>query len=112
MKISNVVKMLGALAQASRLDLFRLLIKRGPKGYSAGEISHRLDISPPTLSFHLRALQQAGLVVGRREGRFIFYSADFKRMQKLVAYLTENCCALSDDDCSSSCELTSQELST
>ncbi len=83
---------LAALAQDSRLAVFRLLVTRGPEGLPAGEIGQRLEIPGPTLSFHLKALAQAGLVVTRRESRFIYYSADFERMNALVGYLTENCC--------------------
>lgn len=97
--------MLGALAQASRLNLFRLLVRKGPAGFSAGELSKRLSISAPTLSFHLRALEQTGLVTSRREGRFIYYTADFERMRKLITFLTENCCAMSGDERTSDCGL-------
>lgn len=88
----EAVGALGALAQESRLAVFRLLVKRGPKGHPAGEIGERLAIPGPTLSFHLRTLAQAGLVTTRREGRFIHYAAAFDRMNALVGYLTENCC--------------------
>lgn len=85
---------LAALAQDSRLAVFRLLVKRGPEGYAAGEIGERLDIPAPTLSFHLKALAQAGLVTTRKESRYVYYAADFERMNGLVAFLTENCCSL------------------
>jgi DNA-binding transcriptional ArsR family regulator len=88
----EAVGALGALAQESRLAIFRLLVKRGPEGHPAGEIGDRLSIPGPTLSFHLRTLAQAGLVTTRREGRFIHYAAAFDRMNALVSYLTENCC--------------------
>lgn len=84
--------MLGALAQEHRLALFRLLVKRGPEGYAAGDIAARLEIPAPTLSFHLRALDHAGLISARRSGRFLYYSASFAAMDTLVAFLTENCC--------------------
>lgn len=95
-KSKDAVEALAALAQDSRLAVYRLLVKRGPKGYPAGEIAERLDIPAPTLSFHLKALAQAGLVNLRREGRFVHYSANFVRMNALVAFLTENCCSLAD----------------
>jgi ArsR family transcriptional regulator, arsenate/arsenite/antimonite-responsive transcriptional repressor len=92
MKFKDPVEALGALAQDSRLAVYRLLVKRGPQGYPAGEIAERLDIPGPTLSFHLKALAQAKLVTMRKQSRFIYYSANFERMSGLVAYLTENCC--------------------
>lgn len=91
---SDAVAALAALAQGSRLSVYRLLVKRGPEGYPAGEIAMRLGIPGPTLSFHLKELAQAGLVTARRDGRFQHYSASFERMNGLVAYLTENCCGL------------------
>lgn len=95
MNEQQAIGALGALAQDSRLAVFRLLVKRGPEGFSAGEIGERLEIPGPTLSFHLKTLTQAGLLITRRESRFIYYSANFERMNELVAYLTENCCGLS-----------------
>jgi DNA-binding transcriptional ArsR family regulator len=91
---SDVVAALAALAQESRLSVYRLLVKRGPEGYPAGDIAMRLGIPGPTLSFHLKELAQAGLVAARRDGRFLHYTASFERMNGLVAYLTENCCSL------------------
>lgn len=97
MKLNNAVVALSALAQETRLKLFRLLVRRGPEGYPAGEIGKRLGIAPATLSFHLTQLSQAGLVDSRREGRSIIYSADYKRMGELMNFLTEHCCR--DGDC-------------
>jgi DNA-binding transcriptional ArsR family regulator len=94
MNTQAVIAALAALAQESRLAVFRLLIERGPAGYPAGEIGDRLDIPGPTLSFHLKELAQAGLVTARKESRFVYYTASFERMNTLVAYLTENCCSL------------------
>jgi ArsR family transcriptional regulator, arsenate/arsenite/antimonite-responsive transcriptional repressor len=94
MKSMDVVGALAALAQDSRLAIYRLLVQRGPEGYTPGEISEQLGIPGPTLSFHLKELAQAGLVAVRRRGRFMHYSASFTRMNALVAYLTENCCSL------------------
>jgi DNA-binding transcriptional ArsR family regulator len=94
MNEQQAVSALSALAQESRLAVYRLLVKRGPDGYAAGEIAERLDIPGPTLSFHLKALAQAGLVTVRRESRFMYYAAHFERMNALVGYLTENCCGL------------------
>jgi ArsR family transcriptional regulator, arsenate/arsenite/antimonite-responsive transcriptional repressor len=93
MKHPNAVAGLAALAQDSRLAIYRLLVKRGPEGFAAGEIALRLDLPGPTLSFHLKALTQASLVEVRRSGRSLNYRANFLRMNELVAYLTENCCS-------------------
>ncbi len=90
----NAVTALAALAQESRLAVFRLLVQRGPEGYPAGEISEQLAIPGPTLSFHLKELSAAGLVSARKDGRFIHYSPNFARMRTLVSYLTDNCCSL------------------
>jgi DNA-binding transcriptional ArsR family regulator len=94
MKHEDVLKALAALAQESRLAVFRLLVKRGPEGYTPGEISERLGIPAPTLSFHLKELSKAGLLSVRRRSRFMHYEARFDRMSELLAYLTENCCSL------------------
>lgn len=93
MKHLEVVGALAALAQDSRLAVFRLLVRRGPEGYSAGEIGVRLDIPAPTLSFHLKELATAGLVSPRKAGRYIYYAPAFDRMNELLGYLTENCCS-------------------
>ena len=103
-KIGNVksleaVEGLAALAQESRLALFRLLVKRGPEGYTPTQLAERLDVPGPTLSFHLKELQRANLIEARREGRFLYYSPNFPRMNRLVGFLTENCCVLADKDC-------------
>lgn len=92
MKSAEAVKGLGALAQTTRLDVFRLLVKAGPAGLAAGRIGDALGVAPATLSFHLKALALAGLVEARQENRFIYYSADFERMNGLLAFLTQNCC--------------------
>jgi ArsR family transcriptional regulator, arsenate/arsenite/antimonite-responsive transcriptional repressor len=92
MKKSLVVAALAALAQESRLDIFRLLVQRGPEGLAAGEIGARLGLPSATLSFHLAQLRHAGLVSARRESRSIIYAANYPAMNGLLAYLTENCC--------------------
>jgi ArsR family transcriptional regulator, arsenate/arsenite/antimonite-responsive transcriptional repressor len=94
MNKKDAVKSLAALAQESRLAVYRLLVQRGPDGYPAGEISEQLAIPGPTLSFHLKELAAAGLVTARKDGRFIHYSPNFERMRALVEYLTDNCCSL------------------
>jgi DNA-binding transcriptional ArsR family regulator len=86
------VRSLAALAQDSRLEVFRLLVQAGPEGLSAGEIAERLGIPASTLSFHVKALAHAGLVGSRQESRFIYYSANFATMNGLIAFLGENCC--------------------
>lgn len=98
----GAIAALAALAQESRLGVYRLLVKRGPEGYPVGEIAERLAIPGPTLSFHLKELARAELVTVRKDGRFMFYSANFGRMNALVEYLTENCCSLGTS-CAPSC---------
>jgi DNA-binding transcriptional ArsR family regulator len=92
MEMSQIIDALSALAQATRLAVYRLLVESGPDGLPAGEIGEKLDLPPATLSFHLAHLARAGLLRSRQDGRFIIYSADFENMNRLVGYLTENCC--------------------
>lgn len=92
MKSTEAVSALGALAQESRLDIFRLLVERGPEGLAAGKIAELLNILPATLSFHLKELSVSGLLQSRTEGRFVYYAANFDRMNELVSFLTANCC--------------------
>ena len=103
MKSSEVVRSLGALAQESRLAIYRLLVKRGPQGYTPGDLVVKLGLPAPTLSFHLKQLQHTGLLTARREGRFLFYSASIPHMNRLVGFLTDHCCSLADDGCSTDC---------
>ena len=103
MKSTEVVQALAALAQESRLAIFRALVKRGPDGFTPGELQERLAIAAPTLSFHLKELQRAGLLAMQREGRFLYYRADFSAMNELVAYLTENCCGQAASSCVVNC---------
>lgn len=93
MKIELAVAELAALAQESRLSIFRLLVQAGKEGVAAGVLGERLGIPPATLSFHLKTLTHAKLIKSRTEGRFVIYSANFTEMDKLIAYLTEHCCA-------------------
>ena len=95
MKTSDVVAALAALAQDTRLSVYRTLIEHAPEGLAAGEIAQRLDVPPATLSFHLKELARAGLITARQDGRFIWYRANIDAMNGLVAYLTENCCGSS-----------------
>jgi DNA-binding transcriptional ArsR family regulator len=92
MESSSAVNALSALAQESRLAVFRTLVQAGAGGVAAGELAQRLGVPANTLSFHLKILSQAGLVQGRQEGRFVFYSANYEAMNRLVGFLTENCC--------------------
>ena len=92
MKSKTAIDALSALAQETRLAIFRLLVRQGPDGLPAGTIGERLDIPAPTLSFHLAQLSRAGLVASRREGRSILYAADYRGMNALLTYLTEDCC--------------------
>ena len=103
MKADAAVLALAALAQESRLALFRLLVKRGPEGYTPGGIIARLQIPASTLSFHLKTLSAAGLVDARREGRHLFYSANFDTMNSVLGFLTDHCCSLATDCSTSSC---------
>jgi len=92
METRAAVQSLGALAQESRLAIFRLLVQAGPQGMAAGQIGEKLDLPPATLSFHLAGLTRAGLAQSRQDGRFVIYSADFQAINALVGYLSENCC--------------------
>jgi ArsR family transcriptional regulator, arsenate/arsenite/antimonite-responsive transcriptional repressor len=92
MEMVAALEALGALAQGSRLSVFRLLVERGPDGLPAGQIAEELDIPSATLSFHLGQLSQAGLVTSTRNGRSIVYAADYKGMDRLMGFLYENCC--------------------
>ena len=103
MKAAKAIEALGALAHEHRLAIFRLLVARGPAGRPAGQIAVRLKLAPSSLTFHLQALQRAGLLHQRRESRQLIYSADFDAMNGLVGYLTENCCAGSGE-CGPECK--------
>jgi DNA-binding transcriptional ArsR family regulator len=92
MNTKTAVESLAALAQDSRLEVFRLLVQAGPEGLAAGAIAERLGIPASTLSFHMKTLSHAGLVESRHESRFIYYSANFDEMNALLGYLTDNCC--------------------
>lgn len=89
---SEAVGALAALAQETRLAIYRLLVEAGPNGLAAGTIAERLDVAPSSLSFHLAQLTHAGLIHQRRMSRSLIYAADFAAMNGLVTYLTENCC--------------------
>lgn len=100
---ASAVERLAALAQETRLALFRLLVEAGPAGVPAGVIAERLDVAAPTLSFHLKELTHAGLIRALQQGRYVIYSADFDAMNALLAYLTENCCLSTCDPACTPC---------
>lgn len=101
MENSNAVSALAALAQDSRLAIFRLLVQAGPAGLAAGKISEATGIPPSSLSFHLKELTHANMVSSRQEGRFVIYEANFSTITALVAFLSENCCG--GQSCDLSC---------
>lgn len=100
MENSEAIAALAALAQDSRLAVFRLLVRHAPDGLTAGVIGERLDLPAPTLSFHLKTLAQAGLVGTAQEGRFVRYRAKLDGIDALVAFLTEDCCGGHPELCS------------
>jgi DNA-binding transcriptional ArsR family regulator len=104
MKPKDAIDTLSALASEARLAVFRLLVKRGPDGYTPSELVERLRVPAPTLSFHLKELLHAGLVVSRRDGRNLYYSPNFQQMKQLVGFLTDHCCSLADEACDSNCQ--------
>jgi ArsR family transcriptional regulator len=93
MKNSDAVTALAALAQESRLAVFRLLVRHSPDGLTPGIIGEQLELPAPTLSFHLKTLAQAGLVTAVQEGRYVRYRAEIPRINVLISFLTEDCCA-------------------
>ena len=104
MKSKEAISALSALASEARLAIFRLLVKRGPAGYTPTELTRRLGVPAPTLSFHLRELVNVGLVTSRREGRNLHYRAQLERMESVLDFLTENCCSLADEACGPDCQ--------
>ena len=110
METVNAIAALAALAQDSRLDIFRLLVQAGGEGMAAGQVGERLGLPSATLSFHLSQLKQAGLVTFRREGRSLIYAAEYAVMNNLLTYLTENCCRGASDACAVGvCDLSTPE---
>lgn len=93
MKSDQVISALEALAQESRLAIFRALVQAGPQGLTPTFLSEKLDLPPPTLSFHLAQLRHAGLVSVTRDGRSLSYAAAYGAMRQVIDFLTENCCA-------------------
>lgn len=88
----NAVNALSALAQDTRLQIYRLLVQTGPEGLPAGDVAERIGIPANTLSFHLKTLSHANLVTSRQVGRFVYYAANYEQMTSLLGFLTENCC--------------------
>ncbi len=99
MEIKDAVAALAALAQETRLAVYRLLIQAGPQGLAAGRIGETLKVPGATLSFHLKELAHSGLVSSRQDRQFIYYAADFERMAELMSFLTENCCQGMPEKC-------------
>ena len=99
MEINDAVTSLAALAQESRLAIYRLLVQAGPAGMAVGSIGENLGIPAATLSFHLKELTRAELITARQDGRFIYYSANFPQMAALLGYLTDNCCRGMPQEC-------------
>lgn len=108
MLLPNAVEALSALAQDTRLSVFRLLVRAGPDGMPAGEIAEELGVRPNTLSTHLTILEHAGLLGSRREGRSIIYAADYDRMRDLLGFLMEDCCAGRAEICAPLAEIASR----
>lgn len=106
MKTAQIVTALSALAHEHRLGIFRLLVERGPGGLPAGVIAGRMGLVPSSLTFHVQALQRAGLISQRRVSRQLIYAADYTAMNQLVGYLTENCCGQGDEACLPGCQTT------
>lgn len=99
MNSDSAVTALAALAQPTRLAIYRLLVVAGAEGMSVGKIGSELDLAAATLSFHMKELSHAGLIQGRQDGKFVFYRAQFSHMNELLAFLVEHCCDGSDADC-------------
>ena len=105
MESKEAVVALEALAQESRLGIFRLLVEAGPDGLPAGQIGERMALPGATLSFHLSQLRHSGLIACRRDGRSLIYSADFNAMNILVGFLTDNCCGGNAAQCAPVCSV-------
>lgn len=92
MNTKHVIAALTALAQESRLAIFRLLVQAGPRGLAAAQIAEGVGVAPSLLSFHLKELLHANMVTQTREGRSLIYAANFDTMNGVLGFLTENCC--------------------
>ena len=115
MDAKNAIRSLAALAQETRLTVFRLLVQTGPQGMAASAIADQVGIAPSSLSFHLKELAHADLVTQRQDGRFVIYAANIASMNSLMGYLTENCCGgnpcspTGGVDCAPDCALPSHQ---
>ncbi len=105
MEIKDAVPALAALAQETRLAVYRMLVEAGPAGLAAGKIAEDLGVAAATLSFHLKELSNAGLTQSRQSGRFVIYSANFEAMNALLSFLTANCCRGDTNACLTPAEL-------
>lgn len=103
MDIQIAIGALAALAQDTRLSIFRLLVQAGPDGMTVGRIGEALQVAPATLSFHLKELSRSGLLGSRQESRFIWYFANYQAMNELIGYLMENCCRGQPEACEVAC---------
>jgi len=108
MEMDDAVRRLSALAQESRLEVFRLLVKAGPDGLAAGDIARKLHTAPNTLSAQLLLLSNAGLIRARRDGRSIIYAVDYAAMSSLLVFLTEDCCGGRPEICAPVAAVASQ----
>src|SRR5438874_13426770 len=112
METEFAIRRLSALAQEARLEVFRLLVKAGPKGMAAGEVARRLGVPANTLSAQLLVLSNAGLLRARREGRSIIYAIKFDAVRDLLVFLTEDCCAGRAEMCAPLAEIASRRCDT
>jgi DNA-binding transcriptional ArsR family regulator len=110
MQTKRMVAALAALGQDTRLELFRLLVQRGPGGLPAGTIAEKLAVPPSSLTFHLQQLTHAGLIASRRVGRQLIYAANFQTMNEIIGYLTENCCGGDAALCAPVCKPAKAEM--
>lgn len=92
METTEATRLLAALAQETRLSIYRMLVQQGPEGLAAGALAERLGVANATLSFHLKELAHAGLITSRQDGRYIYYAPSYPTMTALLGFLTENCC--------------------
>lgn len=109
MNSKTAVLLLSSIAQEARLEIFRLLVQAGSGGLAAGVIAERLDIPTSTLSFHLKELTHADMVIPNPQGRFVYYTANYQAMNDLLTYLTLNCCAGQQDCCPTPNEISKKE---
>jgi ArsR family transcriptional regulator, arsenate/arsenite/antimonite-responsive transcriptional repressor len=99
MESNTAMEAFGALSQATRLEVFRRLVRAGPEGLPAGAVARALETPANTMSTHLAILERAGLVTSRREGRLVYYAAAFDRVRDLIGFLLDDCCAGNPEMC-------------